>query len=196
VNLAALTQAVRDRVDIDPARARRAVNFARADLDDLHLWPYRAATITGAAPLTVPDLGTVESIVDVTNGSNPLRLADRRDLEDAFSDLTTSGTPQYAYIDNGVIRTYPVGGSLSVRYYKVTTDLTLPADTPAAPSRFHRLIVDLAVERSLRDVGNLDGAEALRVAIERDLNGMRHALLIGHADGAASFIRTTGSWGY
>jgi hypothetical protein len=137
------------------------INQGRADLDNLYLWPYRLTTASGSAPLTITDLGVIEEVVDTAQSSLPLHFVSRRNLLDAYGILTTTGSPQWFYVDNGVVRTYPVGGTLSVRYYKRTPDLT-GVQVPLAPADYHLLIVDLAEQRALRSKGDVAGAAALQ----------------------------------
>jgi hypothetical protein len=71
--------------------------------------------------LTINDLGTIEEVANsAVSGSPPLDYADRRTLRDYYGDITITGSPSFFFIDNGVVRTYPVGGTLAVRYYKRT----------------------------------------------------------------------------
>jgi hypothetical protein len=87
----------------------------------MYLWPYRLTTASGAAPLTITDLGVIEEVVDTAQSSLPLHFVSRRNLLDAYSILTTTGSPQWFYVDNGVVRTYPVGGTLSVPVLQADT---------------------------------------------------------------------------
>lgn len=145
---------------LSDTRLGQFVNQARNELDNLYLWPYRLTSASGTSPLTITDLGTIEEVaLTSTTGSPALAFADRRSLKDAYGDLTTTGTPQWFYIDNGVVRTYPVGGTLAVRYYKRTPVLT-GTDTPLAPADYHMLIVDMAVRWAQKDgdtPSSLDG---------------------------------------
>lgn len=147
------------------------INQARADLDGMFLWPYRLTTASGAAPLTITDLGTIEEVVDTANASNPLHFVSRRNLLDSYGLLTTTGSPDWFYVDNGVIRTYPVGGTLTVRYYKRTPDLT-GVQVPLAPADYHLLIVDLAEQRAFRGKGDVQSAAALQPFINQGVARM------------------------
>ena len=147
------------------------INQARADLDNLRPWPYRLATATGAAPLTITDLGTIESVVDTGNNSSQLEQVSRQNLLDYYGLLTTTGTPSFFYVDNGIVRTYPVGGTLSVRYFKRTADLT-GTQVPAAPADYHFLIVDMAEQRAHRSKGDLATAGAMQPYIDGQLQMM------------------------
>jgi hypothetical protein len=108
---------------LSDTRLGNFINQGRAELDQMFLWPYRLASASGASPLTITDLGTIEEVANsAVTGSPVLAYADRRSLRDSYGDITTTGTPGYFYIDNGVVRTYPVGGTLAVRYYKRPPD--------------------------------------------------------------------------
>lgn len=144
--------------ELTPARLGLFINQGRAELDNLYKWPYRLTTESGASPLTITDLGSIEEVADSSqNGSPPLDYADRRSLRDTYGDITTTGSPGFFYIDNGVVRTYPVGGTLNVRYYKRTPQLVADADVPLAPVDYHLLIVDLAARWAAKDGFQPDG---------------------------------------
>lgn len=147
------------------------INQARADLDNMYLWPYRLTTASGAAPLTITDLGVIEEVVNTAASGAALHFASRRNLLDSFQVLTTTGFPNWFYVDNGVVRTFPVGGTLSVRYYKRTPDLT-GVQPPLAPADYHLLIVDMAEQRALRGKGEVATAAALQPYIDSQLARM------------------------
>jgi hypothetical protein len=146
VDFAALKTELSDRGFARLTDARRGifVNEGRRKLDNLCTWPYRLASASGAAPLTIADLGVIEEVLNTAAASAPLDFMDRRSILDAYGELTTVGAPQVFYIDNGIVRTYPVGGTLAVRYYKRTPVLVNGTDTPLAPADYHLLYVDLA----------------------------------------------------
>jgi hypothetical protein len=179
VNFAALKQAVRDRVEIDAVRAGRLVNDARAELDDMFPWPYRktsAKDIASAPYANIPDLGPIVAVFD-TSTATPVQLR-KISHEEAARRSAERGSPDsYVVTDGDTITPVAFGGILTVHYYRITPDLALATDVPAAPARFHRIIANLATERALRDVANLKDADALRGSIDRDLNQMVSALL-------------------
>ena len=148
------------------------INQARADLDNYACWPYRLASASGAAPLTIADLGVIEEVVNTAvSGSPALDYVDRRTLKDTYGDLTTTGVPQWFYVDNGIVRTYPVGGTLTVRYYKRTPDLT-GTQVPLAPADYHLLIIDMAEQRAHRGKGDVATANGLQPYIDAELAKM------------------------
>lgn len=154
MNFTALKQELSDRGfdELSDARLGNFVNQGRAELDMMFKWPYRLATASGASPLTIADLGSIEEVADTGQaGSPPLDYCDRRTLRSTYGDITITGTPAYFYIDNGVVRTYPVGGTLSVRYYKRPPQLSGGMDTPLAPADYHLLYVDFACRWAAKD---------------------------------------------
>jgi hypothetical protein len=170
---------------LSDTRLGQYVNQARAELDGMHMWPYREASVTGAAPLAVTDCVRVEQVVDADT-DRVLQPSDYSTLLEAFQDnLTTAGSPLYFYVGtpSGVptIGTYPVGtGNIEVQYYARTTDLSAGSDEPACPDEYHLLICDLAQVRALRDSDEFGSAESLRSSVERDLERMRFDLLLQH----------------
>jgi hypothetical protein len=147
--------------ELSSARLGSFINQGRAELDNLYCWPYRLTSASGASPLTITDLGTIEEVADTAqSGSPPLDYADRRSLRDSYGDITRTGSPSFFFIDNGVVRTYPVGGTLAVRYYKRTPLLVADADTPLAPVDYHLLYVDFAARWAAKDGFQPDGLSA------------------------------------
>lgn len=146
-------------------RAKRWINDAAHQIDDLEPWLYLQASATGPAPLTIADLGRVESVVDVAN-LNVLTYVDRRDVTDYVADITTTGSPSMYFVTGGtVVTTYPLSSrTLTVRYSKVAADMSATTDTPAMPDRFRMAIVEYAVAQAYRDVSNWDGAAQAQAA--------------------------------
>jgi hypothetical protein len=163
VQFSALKQELSDRGfdELSDTRLGQFINQGRAELDNLYSWPYRLTSASGASPLTINDLGTIEEVANsAVSGSPPLDYADRRTLRDYYGDITITGTPSFFYIDNGVVRTYPVGGTLAVRYYKRPPLLTAAGDTPLAPVDYHLLYVDFAARWAAKDGMQPDGLSA------------------------------------
>lgn len=175
-------------------RLNQYINWARAELDDADAWEYRRTSQTGAAPLTIADLGWIQGVQHVSTKAQ-LQPIDRESLADRVDDLTVTGTPIYYYVDAGTVTTYPVAtGSITVRYYKVPADMTDTAESPLAPSRFHKIIVDIAVRMAYRDADNHEAAEQLQAQIDRDLARMRLALMMTNTDGADGYIAEVEGW--
>lgn len=184
---------------LSDTRQGRYINDARAELDGMFRWPYRLTftTAAGNGAATAADLDVVDFVQYPESTGQTLPVVDKVWLTDTYGNRGISGTPAYAYVVQGVtpsVVLYPQGPSdqdFYVSYYKVPADLT-GTDTPLAPTRFHNLIVDLAVERAYRDSDNHSAAEQLRVSIERRLAAMVKDLLI---DGTVDRVRTgRGFW--
>lgn len=160
-------------------RVKAWINEAYHEICDEEDWSFLEADSTGAAPLTISDLRKVCSVVNTTAGQE-LDLSTREALSDVFgTTLTGTGTPRWYYIDAGtIVRAYPVGGSLAVRYYKVPTSLSADGDEPVVPERFHWLITAGAVRRGYQDRHNPQAAEAVEVERQRGLMVMKKSLLV------------------
>lgn len=172
------------------------INAGRAELDRMFLWPWREATASGAAPLAVADLGVVASVVNTAGSDTRLSRLDRQTLLEAYGDLSTAGTPWVYFIDwssgSRVVRVYPVStDTIEVRYWKVTADLALATDAPAAPAEAHPLIVDLAVSRAYRDTDDHARAQALQAEIDRQVAQLLVQYPPGQADGPDAFAGVT-----
>jgi hypothetical protein len=184
---------------LSDTRLGQYVNQARAELDGMHMWPYREESVTGAAPLAITDLVRVEQVVDADT-DRVLAPSDYSTLLEAFGDnLETAGTPQYFYVGTpaGVpnVATYPVGtGNIEVQYYARTPELSAAGDEPACPDEYHLLIVDLAQVRALRDSDEFGSAESLRSSVERDLERMRFDLLLQHQGPMFQKTSWTSAW--
>lgn len=165
------------------AECKRLLNEAMHQIHDEYdgAWPFLEATATGSAPLTISDLGTIESVWDSTN-SRFLDPADRRFLIERYEDgpLDDTGTPAWFYVANGSVKVYPVASnSLSVRYWKVASDLSADGDTPLMPTRFHTAIVDLAVAAAHRLNSNEGEAQTAQGEAQRKVETMASRLLGG-----------------
>lgn len=173
--------------------AKRHVNAAYGEVCSEERWPFLLTTATGAAPLTITDIGSVESVRDT--GQNSVRLAwrDRRDLTSSYGDLTTTGSPRWFYIENGVIRTWPVGGTLSVLYYKTPAELSADGDTPLVPSRFQDVIVVGAARKAHAARSNYEAAANEQAEYDRLLNLMRSDLLDQQDDSSDTISVVAGS---
>jgi hypothetical protein len=173
-------------------RAKRWINDAAHQIDDLEPWLYLQASTTGTAPLTISDLGRIESVVDVAN-LNVLTYVDRRDVTDYNADLTTTGSPSMYFVTGGtVVTTYPLSSrTLTVRYSKVAADMSATTDTPAMPDRFRMAIVEYAVAQAYRDVSNWDGAAQAQAAGDQIVRRMVEWNVL--AQGMGTNQRITGS---
>lgn len=172
---------------LSDTRAGQYINWANQELDDTELWPYRLVTVSGSGGnlSTVPQGGVIRSVkAQLGDTFSWLREIDRNELMEAVDAQAATGPPVYWFDEgpntgNRVISSYPATTSVTlyVDYFAPASTMSGGTDSPASPARFHRLIVDLAVERAYRDSDNFQAANALRGAIERDLQVMRNALL-------------------
>lgn len=183
--------------DLTDARAGVYINAARAELDRMFLWPWREKSVTGVAPVTVTDLGTIEAVINTSQNDCPLRKVDYQTLLDGYGDLSTTGMPWAYYVGwplgAPAVATFPTSGdTIGVQYWKVTADLT-GSQTPASPSDAHYLIVDLAVRRAYRDTDNHAAAESVQLEIDRQIDSLLFTYPPGVQDGPDMYMRVTGA---
>lgn len=127
--------------------------------------------------MTVADLRRVQAVHDATNRV-PLRPTTRRWIVSTYGDVvSTTGVARFYYVENSVVRAYPVAGTITVYYYKVPADLAVSTDTPVVPTRFHTIITDGAVRRAYEDMNNFQGAEVTEQARQIKLQNMKMILL-------------------
>lgn len=137
----------------------------------MYRWSYLEDSATGVPALSIPTLGSVEAVSNETVGY-PLEEVGYADLVSWGVDLALTGSPTYWYkaTPSGVpvVATYPdTTDTIGVQFWRVSVDLVADGDEPAAPDRWHSLIVDLAVAMAYRDGDAHDKAEALQVDIDR-----------------------------
>lgn len=168
------------------------INRAYQEVCEEEEWPFLEATASGAAPLTITDLRTIESVVNTTHKTKLIPL-DRRLLTDLSTDMTTAGSPTWYYVDaSDVITTYPVrADDLLVRYWKAPADLTAGNQEPLMPSRFHYSLLDGACAYAYFDSDNFEAATTnLQLWAESKLR-MRESLLNRQIDRPDDFIVNT-----
>lgn len=155
-------------------RATRWINDAMHSIDGEERWDYRRASTSGTPPLTISDLGELDSVVDTTN-QNALAPSSAGDLVGLANNvLTGTGNPNYFYLNAGVVTVYPVAtGSITVSYFKVRADLSSGADAPLMPDRFRPAIVERALEFAYRDQDNPEMARECAAAADRMIDRMR-----------------------
>lgn len=158
-------------------RLKRWVNESYHEICNAADWPFLEATTSGAAPVTVADLRKVISVHDATNRI-ALTPTTRRWVLSHFGDIaSTSGVARFYYVDNGVIKAYPVAGTLSVYYIKFPADLSATTDSPVVPTRFHSIIVDGAVRRAYEDADRFQESQAIEQSRLLRLENMKTMLL-------------------
>jgi len=160
-------------------------------------WSFLEDTITGVAPLTLPEFETVEYVIDTTEERKLLPL-DRRLLTDKYPTLAETGTPSFYYLTEGdVLNVFPTNtiDSLLVRYWKTPAALT-GSSTPLLPERFHSLIIDGAIARAYEDSDDYELAENAETKFQRRLQKMREALLGPYRDGPDVYVAITDPLGF
>lgn len=159
-------------------RAKRWINEAMHDIDDMERWDYLRATSTGAAPLTIADLGEVDTVHDASL-MYPLGETTRDWLVETWGELTTAGVPLYWYRTTPTtIAVYPVSTvTLTVGYFKFGPDLSANGDAPLMPDRYRQAIVEMAAAKAHRDNTNEQQAREAQAEAERIVNTMRSKLV-------------------
>lgn len=140
------------------------LNDAKNELDDFYPWPWLETTTTGTSPLTISDLKYVQYVVDTTDQVELWGINAADIVSQSYYDLSMTGTPEVWYLDGTTtLKIWPTStASLSVRYVKVSPELSSGTDTPLFPSRYSGIWIDLAMVRAYLDSDDLDRAFALR----------------------------------
>lgn len=145
------------------ARVDRWINQAYHELCDQAPWPFLETTSTGAAPLTISDLGDVITVTD-TDGVvlEPIQYDPIRRVVNG--DLTTTGSAAFYYLTGGtVVNAYPVpSASITVRYRKKPTNLSSAGDEPLVPDEYRDLIALGALRRAAIDNQAWEAANGYR----------------------------------
>lgn len=163
---------------VGATRAKRWINQSYLEICEMDDWPFLRATATGVAPLTISDLGTIESCTNTTQQRN-VGFVDYRTVVESYPDLTVTGAADYAYMTGtNTIATFPVStDTLTVNYWKVPTELSALTDSPVLPSRYHYAIVDYAAGRAYIDSDNPEMAQVARADGDALVQMMRQRLL-------------------
>jgi hypothetical protein len=172
---------------------QQVVNDAVHELDAMEpRWPYLLTTTTGTMPLTISDLLDVATVLNTTLNT-AVEFVDYEQLASWAGDLTrTNADPQWWYFTPGSTTSlsgYPVSTrTVKVVYWKTTTDLSGGSDTPLAPTRWHHLIVDMAVRNAMRMKDGFADAEALQGVVDRKLAAMKTDLHYRQAQGPSMVL--------
>lgn len=134
------------------ARVDRWINQAYKELCTQAPWPFLETTSTGAAPLTVSDLGAIQTVFD-SNGRKLHPMQYDTLVKLANTSLSLNGLASYYYITSGtIVNTFPVATtSITVRYYKVPVDLSSAGDLPLVPDEYRDIIATGALRRCAID---------------------------------------------
>lgn len=160
-------------------RAKRWINQSYQEICGMEDWPFLSTTTTGVAPLTVSDLGYIESLTDSTD-ERSLSFMDRRTLVERYPNMDLAGPPNYAYVTGGdTIRTYPTNGNtLRLRYFRVVNDLDQGTDQPVIPARYQYAIIDSACARAYMDSDNPEMAQIARRDADALVQMMREQFMV------------------
>jgi hypothetical protein len=178
-------------------RATTFLNTAMHIVDDAESWQYLQASTTGTAPVTVSDLGRIETVTDVTN-LNPLEFVSRRDVTNRYADLSLTGSvPAFYFVTAGnTVNAFPVSGvTLTVRYTRVSPDMVASTDVPLMPDRFRMAIVDYAAMLAFRESNVPDEAQVAQQAGDMVVERMREWDILSQGSGGRQFISgASGDW--
>lgn len=163
-------------------RVKRWVNEAYHELNEEDNWPWLEVTQAGTAPLTLTRARNVRSVVNTTAGVE-LNGTTREKVVDVFGAIPTTGNPRWYFVDHILSGTEPTlqvqivpnlaAQTISVRYMEHKADLSLDADVPVFPSRFHWLIVNGALRRAHQDANQYDQAEVIEGDRRRGVEALR-----------------------
>ena len=159
------------------------LNRSYSEMCEEHDWPFLLTTQTGAMPMAISDLRTVESVVSTTGRYvlSPLRVPHLLAYD---TDLTTAGAPSDYYVTTTGISVYPTSTTdeFSVRYFKVPAELSEDSDEPEGGSRFHQLIVDGAAAYAYFDSDNFEAARGMIDLWNEGKQRMRDSLMHSQHD--------------
>jgi len=160
-------------------RAKRWINQSYMEILEMDDWPFLQTSVQSQTPLIISDLGTIESVTNVTASRN-IGFIDRRTLVEQYPDLAAAGSPDYAYITQGTtLNTYPVGSdTILVRYLRLAGELADTDDQPEIPSRYQYAIIDYACARAYMDSDNPEMAQIARRDGDSLVQMMRERLLV------------------
>lgn len=178
---------------LSTARCNTYLNVAVQEICELEDWPFLLATTTGAAPLTIADLRTVQTVVDVPT-NRKLRPSNLGQITDTYPAPTTTGSPVFYYFTSqNTISVFPVNTAeqIKVTYWKTPADMVADTDVPVIPARYQYAIVDYACGRAFADASDFNEAQAARAEGDR-LVQMMQANLVDPQHDSPELIRTAG----
>lgn len=164
-----VTELVARGAEVDTTRNEQFLNLAYKELWNAYEWPFSLAEVTGSAGagfVTEPsDFRKASYVTDKSGGTVPGRPLDQINMEDLqedykFEDFAKTGTPEFWYRDPLLARivTYPVGGTVYMRYWKRAATTT-GATSMLVPAEYHMLIVDRALVEVYKDNDEQANAE-------------------------------------
>jgi hypothetical protein len=144
-------------------------------------WPFSEATVNGLAgtgTISIGDFRKAQYVTDISGGKTPGRPLEKityTELVEDFSieNFALTGTPQFWYWDGvaQTIKSYPLGGTLHIRYQKRVDSLTT-LDEPIFDEEYHLLIADRAMVEVHKDNEDLEAASSQLAMFLQDLGRM------------------------
>lgn len=158
-------------------RINRWIGQAHRWLCDFKPWPFLFDEQEGTAPLTIPELGHVVAVSDVTN-RNPIEPATLNQLLLGDPDLVAVGSAEYWFTEDGkTVKVYPASSAtFNVRYRKVPVALT-DDDEPLIPEDYQELLITRARVEVYKATDNFEAAAEILKDYERGRGEMVHALM-------------------
>lgn len=167
----------------DATRNGRWLNQAYRAIANAQDWPFtedEATGSTGAGTVEVANVRKVIVVGDVTHSANPpgrnlKRISFAELAEDIkVEDADHTGNPEFWWLDNSTstITTWPLGGTIYVRYHKRLDPLSDDNDTPVFDEEYHPLIVDRAMVEVYKNSDEFEAATAALNQFYADLASM------------------------
>lgn len=157
-------------------------------------WPWLEESKESTAPFEIKDLRYVLSVNDTTQ-EKPLWGTERQWILERFPKLEETGNPVWWFLDNLMLRTFPLSeDKVAVRYVKKAPKLEA-ATEPLIPSEWQYLIVDWARIYALKNNDEFSIANELKTSVQADLNEMIADQLHRNWQGPRSIVRTA-TFGY
>lgn len=147
---------------LSAGRMTTMLNNARNAFEDAWPFPWLEQTITGAPPLSLPDLKYVRMVKHVASDCELLGLDFRQVAQDG-TDLDLPGMPEYWWLQASIMHVWPVAtDAIEVFYTRESPELSDALDVPLIPVRYHPVWIDLAVIQAYKDSDNFTAAGALQ----------------------------------
>ncbi len=94
------------------------------------------------------------------------------DYQSSPTSDTSSGTPAAYYMLEGTLGLWPIPtavAEIKVHAYEVPDDMTADGDTSSLPIEYHRLMVDFALHKAFKRMGNIDMSRTHESEYERGI---------------------------
>lgn len=173
---------VRRGAQDDDDRNGRWINMAYRLIVTAYDWPFTILETTGATSAGSVTVGSnfrkVLTVTDKNFGDpgRPLKRISPEELSEQLHvrDFGLTGNPEYWYYDpaNGMLKTFPVGGTIHVRYLTRLDPLVNAADLPLLDEAYQFMIVDRAMVEVYYDMDNVASATGLMQKYTNDMAKM------------------------